>query len=90
MPEIITLHAAKTQLSKLVKRVEQGEEIIIARGDTPVARLVPLLPEVSVPRLGYRVFAGKISGLDTLIEPMTDDELALIEDGHRGDPLRQP
>ena len=39
---IVTVHQAKTQLSKLLARVEAGEEIIIARGKEPVARLSPI------------------------------------------------
>ena len=38
---VITIHQAKTNLSRLIKKVSAGEEIIIARGDKPVARLVP-------------------------------------------------
>ena len=38
----VTIHAAKTQLSKLIERAEAGEEVIIARGKTPVIRLVPI------------------------------------------------
>jgi prevent-host-death family protein len=38
----INVHAAKTQFSKLLERVEAGEEIVIARGGKPVARLAPL------------------------------------------------
>jgi len=37
----INVHEAKTQFSKLLKRVEAGEEVVIARGGRPVARLVP-------------------------------------------------
>ena len=33
-----TVHAAKTNLSKLIERAEKGEEVVIARGKTPVAR----------------------------------------------------
>ena len=42
MRETINIHAAKTHLSRLVERVEAGEEITIARDGRPVARLVPL------------------------------------------------
>lgn len=35
------MHEAKTQLSKLVERVEAGEEIVITRRGEPAARLVP-------------------------------------------------
>lgn len=36
----VTIHKAKTELSKLIARVEAGEEITILRRDKPVARLV--------------------------------------------------
>jgi antitoxin (DNA-binding transcriptional repressor) of toxin-antitoxin stability system len=39
MPTTVTVHEAKTTLSDLLRRVEAGEEIIIARGETPVAIL---------------------------------------------------
>jgi len=38
----VNIHDAKTHLSRLVERVEAGEEITIARAGRPVARLVPL------------------------------------------------
>ena len=37
----MNIHAAKTHLSRLVERVEAGEEVVIARAGRPVARLVP-------------------------------------------------
>ncbi|HXH21480.1 MAG TPA: type II toxin-antitoxin system Phd/YefM family antitoxin [Dehalococcoidia bacterium] len=37
----VNVHEAKTHLSKLLERVEQGEEIVIARAGKPVAKLVP-------------------------------------------------
>lgn len=40
MPQTLNVHEAKTQLSRLLERVEQGEEIVIARAGKPVARLV--------------------------------------------------
>jgi prevent-host-death family protein len=42
MAEPINIHDAKTHFSRLVERVEAGEEILIARAGRPVARLVPL------------------------------------------------
>ena len=38
---MVTIHTAKTTLSQLLARVEAGEEIILARGKEPVAKLVP-------------------------------------------------
>ena len=40
----INIHEAKTHLSRLLERVEAGEEIVIARAGRPVARLVPFRP----------------------------------------------
>jgi prevent-host-death family protein len=40
----VSIHEAQAQLSKLVERAEAGEEIVIARAGTPVARLGPLAP----------------------------------------------
>ena len=37
----VNVHEAKTNLSELLKKVEAGEEIVIARAGKPVARLVP-------------------------------------------------
>jgi prevent-host-death family protein len=48
----VTIHAAKTNLSKLIARVEAGEEIVIARGKTPVARLTPIRPRSTARRFG--------------------------------------
>ena len=39
---VVTIHQAKTNLSRLIKKASNGEEVIIARGSKPVARLVPL------------------------------------------------
>jgi prevent-host-death family protein len=41
MVESVNIHEAKTHLSRLVERVEAGEEVVIARAGRPVARLVP-------------------------------------------------
>ena len=52
MGETINIHDAKTHLSRLVERVERGEELVIARGGRPVARLVPLETRTQPRRLG--------------------------------------
>ena len=38
----VSIHEAKTQFSKLVRRAEAGEEIVVRRGREPVARIAPL------------------------------------------------
>lgn len=44
MPDVVSIHAARTQLSRLVDRAYAGEEIILAKAGKPHARLVPLAP----------------------------------------------
>jgi prevent-host-death family protein len=38
--DAVSIHEAKTQFSRLVARAEAGEEIIVRRGPTPVAKIV--------------------------------------------------
>ena len=52
MQKVHSIHAAKTRLSRLVERLEKGEEVIIARGSTPVARLTRLRPARPMRRFG--------------------------------------
>jgi len=40
----VSIHEAKTHLSRLLKRVACGEEVVISKGDRPIARLVPFSP----------------------------------------------
>lgn len=70
-----TVHAAKSQLSKLIDAALAGEEVIIAKGSKPVVRIVPL------ERSGFRIglLAGKVSRAPDFLEPMGEDELALWE-----------
>lgn len=41
-PKTVNIHEAKTHFSRLLGRVERGEEIVIARAGRPVARLLPI------------------------------------------------
>ncbi len=45
----VSIHEAKTNLSQLISRVEAGEEVVIRRRATPVARLVPLVAQARRP-----------------------------------------
>lgn len=59
---VINVYEAKTNLSKLLNRVEQGEEVVIGRSGRPVARLVAYRPR-QVPRVPGRL-AGKVKMAD--------------------------
>jgi prevent-host-death family protein len=50
--ETINIHEAKTHLSRLVERVQAGEEIIIAKAGRPAARLVPMEAAGSPVKIG--------------------------------------
>ena len=50
MATLVNVHQAKTQLSKLLRRVEAGEDIVIGRGGEPVARLTRVTPDEAAPR----------------------------------------
>jgi prevent-host-death family protein len=73
---VVTIHKAKTELSKLLARVEAGEEIVIARGDEPIAKLVPFEPQKQTVR-GYGRFAHLRDKIptDLFLQPMSQDEL---------------
>jgi prevent-host-death family protein len=75
----VTIHAAKTHLSKLIERAERGEEVIIARGKTPVARLVPYLCEQ--PKRGFGSMRGRATIGPEFWEPLPEEELKLWEGG---------
>ena len=52
MNEQVNIHKAKTQLSDLVARAEAGEDIVIARANIPVVKLVPIVASKTSRRLG--------------------------------------
>lgn len=73
----ITIHAAKTHLSKLIERAEAGEEVIIARRNKPVVRLVPI--EAPKPKRQFGAMKGKVWVGPEFFEPLPDEELRLWE-----------
>jgi prevent-host-death family protein len=76
MMPVVNVHEAKTNLSRLLVQVEAGEDIIIARSGTPVARLVRFQ------KPGKRQF-GSMKGLvkldDSFFDPLPEKELAAWE-----------
>jgi prevent-host-death family protein len=68
----INIHEAKTHLSRLVERVEAGEEITLARAGRPVARLVPYRARREPRRPG--MWKGQV-----VIGPNFDDPLKEFE-----------
>ena len=72
----VNVHEAKTNLSRLLARVEAGEEIIIARNGKPVARLERVQPRAK--RQPGR-WKGLISIDDSFFDPLPEEELRAWE-----------
>lgn len=77
---VVTVHKAKTELSKLIARAEAGEEIIIARGNKLVARLAPIREPASKGR-GLGAWKGRLLVPDSFFDPLPEEELRNWEDG---------
>jgi prevent-host-death family protein len=73
----VNIHAAKTQLSRLVDAAAAGEEIIIAKSGKPVARLGPLVGAQRKRRLG--VLAGKLRVPEDFDDPLPDEVVEAFE-----------
>ena len=74
----ITVHAAKTNLSKLIERALKGEEIIIARGPVPVVRLVPIV-QGKAPKRQSGTWKGLLTLPPDFFDPLPNEELDLWE-----------
>jgi len=69
---VVNVHEAKTHLSRLLERVQKGEEVTIAKAGRPVARLVPVPPD------GGRALgldAGRVTIAADFDAPLPDDVL---------------
>ncbi|HSB35789.1 MAG TPA: type II toxin-antitoxin system Phd/YefM family antitoxin [Thermoanaerobaculia bacterium] len=69
----VTVHVAKTHLSRLIEKAEAGEEVVIARGKVPVVRLVPVRAEK--PRRRFGAFRGRARVSAAFFEPLSESEL---------------
>ena len=77
----VSIHEAKTHLSRLINDVLAGKEVIVSRGKEPVIKLVPLVPVAKSKRIGgwlaHTIAPGKDPLSDGFWDPLPDDELAL-------------
>lgn len=71
---IVNVHEAKTHLSRLLEEVRGGEEIVVAKGGRPYAKLIPLT-SAAKRELGF--VPGRIG--ESFFEPLPDDELSAWE-----------
>jgi prevent-host-death family protein len=73
----VNIHAAKTQLSRLVDAAAAGEEIIIAKSGKPVARLGPLAGPPGKRHLG--ILAGRVRIPEDFDAPLPDEVIDAFE-----------
>jgi len=71
---VVTIHKAKSTLSRLIKKASAGEEVIIARGDKPVARLVSVGETKGKRQPGS--LKGKLHVGPEFFAPLPPEELA--------------
>ena len=76
--EVVTISMAKTKLSRLLARVEAGEEIVVARGKKPIAKLVPFRSLPATKRQ-FGALRGVLSVGPEFFEPLRVPELAAWE-----------
>ncbi len=75
----VSVHIAQTNLSQLIERVHAGEEIIIAQGEKPVARLVSIAPTPKGRIFGILKGLGKVD--EAFFDPLPEEELRSWEGG---------
>lgn len=75
----VTIHHAKTNLSKLIARVEAGEEVVIMRGKTAVARLTAMPNAKPKPKFGMLKGKVKFPPDAFFFDPLSEEELRLWE-----------
>ena len=68
-----TIHVAKTQLSRLIELACEGDEIVIARRNVPVVRLVPIGQQPAKRKFG--AMKGRASTSAAFFEPLPDEEI---------------
>lgn len=73
----VNVHEAKTHFSQLLTRVQEGEEIIIAKAGKPVARLIPEIPSLTKRVAGTA--KGKVTVTDDFDAPLPEAMLEEFE-----------
>jgi prevent-host-death family protein len=78
---VVTIHEAKTHLSRLIARVLAGEEVTIARGKEPVVKLMPVNEPPKAKRklghLAHLIPPGKDPLEDGFWDPLPEEDLKL-------------
>lgn len=73
MRKVHSIHAAKTHLSRLIERASSGEEVVIARGGTPVVKLVRA--DAKIPARRFGSMRGRARVTKAFFDPLPPEEL---------------
>jgi prevent-host-death family protein len=76
---MVNVHEAKTHLSRLLAKVARGDEVIIAKGGKPVARLVPIQKAKRMDQL-LGIDKGRLWIAEDFDGPLPEEILALFEE----------
>ena len=68
----VDVQEAQRRLPELLSQAQQGDEVIISEGDTPLARLVPVAPHQNKPRV-VKLHQGAMRIHDDFNEPLPDE-----------------
>ena len=86
----VNIHDAKTHLSKYLRKLKEGETIVLCRRNVPIAEIRPLPKEQKKPR-PIGLAKGTIEILPGFFDPLSDEELDLFEGkSDENDPLNWP
>lgn len=77
MAKQVNIHQAKTNLSRLVDEVGEGEVVVLAKAGRPVAKIVPIRGERPIRKPGF--LKGKIRIPKDFDAPLPDDVLDAFE-----------
>ena len=69
----LNIHEAKTHLSRYLKKVEQGESILLCKNGDPVAQIIPFPKTERRSILGAAKGLGKVT--EKFFEPLTEEDL---------------
>jgi prevent-host-death family protein len=79
---IVSVHEAKTHLSRLIEQVLAGEEVTVTRNREPVVKLVPAAPAPKPRRSRIGTMKGRLGPVDdAFFDPLPEEELAAWEGG---------
>ncbi len=83
----VNIHEAKAKLSHLLEMAMKGERVIVCKHNVPYVELTPVQAPKRERQVGWA--KGLITISEDCFDPMSEEELKEIEEGHPQDPMRE-